>query len=82
MHNEDVVHWERNTFNGPLGNVGKNFVQELKLFRGYTEDSPLQGIAMKAYIVMSIVLLQKPHQKAKNKECNMLRKKTCLMAKG
>ncbi len=62
----EVVHWRKNMFMVPYGNVGKSFVSELaKLYRAYADRSALEAIALKASTVMSILLLQKPHTKSK-----------------
>ena len=64
----EVVHWRKNTFTVPFGNAGKRFVTELStLYRAYAEGSALECIALKAITVMSILLLQKPHNKSKAK---------------
>ena len=65
----EVVHWRRNTFPVPSGNAGKKFVNELStLYSAYAEGSALECIALKAITVMSLLLLQKPHNKSKPKE--------------
>ena len=65
----EVVHWRRNIFTVPSGNAGKKFVNELStLYRAYAEGSALECIALKAITVMSLLLLQKPHNKSKPKE--------------
>ena len=65
----EVVHWRRNSFLVPYGNVGKQFVTELvKLYRAYAEGSAMEAIALTATIVMSILLLQKPHPSSKPRD--------------
>ena len=62
-----VVQWKRNIFLVPSGKVGKAFVSEItRLVRGYAEATALEGIALKAVVV--ILLLQKPH--ARSKSCD------------
>ncbi len=66
---KEIVHWRKNNFPVPFGNAGNSFVAELScLFRAYAEGSALEGIAMKAITVASILLLQKPHLKTKPKD--------------
>jgi hypothetical protein len=65
----EVVHWRKNTFTVPYGNVGKKFVYELStLYRAYADGSAMECIALKAVTVMSVLLLQKPHYKSKAKD--------------
>ena len=66
---DEVVHWRRNIFPVPSGDVGVKFVTELsRLFRAYAERSALECIAMKAITIASHLLLQKPHHKSKPKD--------------
>ena len=66
---EEVVHWKRNVFMIPSGNAGKKFVNQLaSLFQAYADQSTLECIAMKAAVVMQVVLLQKPAAKSKARD--------------
>ena len=66
---EEIVKWRRNIFLLPSGKAGKAFISELaRLYQSYADNSPLQGIALKACSVMQSLLLQKPHAKRKTKE--------------
>uniref|UniRef100_A0A1X7VA35 Uncharacterized protein n=1 Tax=Amphimedon queenslandica TaxID=400682 RepID=A0A1X7VA35_AMPQE len=57
----EVVHWKRNIFKVPYGNVGDAFVQELaRLFQSYADSSCLESIALYAAMTMSALLLKKP----------------------
>ena len=65
-HNE-VVHWRRNIFAVPSGKAGKTFVRELAmLYRAYAEGSALETVALKATIILPI-LLQKPNYSSKSR---------------
>ena len=65
----EVVHWKKNSFFVPYGNVGKQFVSELsKLYRAYAEGSAIECIALKAATVMSLLLLQKPSPNSKPRD--------------
>ena len=65
----EVVHWRINSFKVPGGKVGKEFVHELsRLFAAFASASSMESIALKATIVLPILLLQKPHRKSKAKE--------------
>ena len=71
---DEVVHWKPNFFKVPFGRAGKAFVSELaSLYRAFATSSAMESIAMKAAIVLPILLLQKPSRKSKAKEHS-----TCL----
>ena len=60
----EVVHWRLNSFKVPLGKAGKEFVHELsRLFLAFASASSMESIALKATIVLPILLLQKPHRR-------------------
>ena len=66
---DEIVHWRRNLFKVPSGKAGTAFVRELsRMFRAYTDGSALEGIAMRAAMVMPALLLQKPHPRSKAKD--------------
>jgi len=70
---DEVVHWKRNLFKIPFGRAGKMFVQELtRLIKAYAESSSLEHVALKAAMIMPTLLLQKPHQRSKQKEHSIL----------
>ena len=65
----EVVHWRINSFKVPTGKVGKELVHELsRLFSAFASASSMESIALRAAIVLPILLLQKPHRKSKAKE--------------
>lgn len=65
----EIVHWRRNIFLVPSGRAGKSFVSELtKLIAAYANASALEGIALKAAMVMQTLLLQKPFSSAKARD--------------
>ena len=64
-----AVHWRRNLFKVPLGKAGKQFVKELaRLFQAFSDQTPLERIALKAAMLMPMLLFQKPHTTSKAKE--------------
>ena len=64
-----VVQWKRNIFLVPSGKVGKAFVSEItRLVLGYAEATALEGIALKAVVVMQVLLLQQPHASSKSRD--------------
>ena len=66
---DEVVQWRRNLFLVPFGKVGKALVQEMaNLFQAYGENSSLECIALKACLLMQVLLLQKPLKTSKAKD--------------
>ena len=64
-----MIHWRRNCFSVPFGKAGRGFVNELsRLYLAYGSASALESVALKATIVLPILLLQKPNRKSKTKE--------------
>ena len=65
----EVVHWRRNCFSVPYGKAGKEFVRELsRLYSAYGSASVLESVALKAAIVLLILLLQKLSGTSKTKQ--------------
>ena len=65
---DEVVHWRMNLFLVPFGKVGKQFVFQLaKLYRAFVEGSALEGIALNASKVLTVLTLQKPYRNSKAK---------------
>ena len=55
---EEIIHWKKNCFKIPLGNSGKSFVLELaRLYNAFATGSTLECVALKATIVLPILLL-------------------------
>ena len=66
---DEVVHWRKNCFKIPLGNVGKSFVAELsRLYTAFAATSALECVALKAAVVLPILVLQLPNRRSKPKE--------------
>ena len=42
--------------------------EQAKLFRAFADRTAMQGIALKAAMLMPLLLLQKPHQQSKTKD--------------
>ena len=62
-----MIHWKKSLFRLPSGKSGKAFVSELcRLFRAYASGSALECVAMKAIMVMPVLLLQRPHRRSRN----------------
>ena len=66
---ETLVHWRKNIFSPPSGHAGTEYVREhTRLLHAFTNKTPLERVAMQAIMVMSSLLLQKPHGRAGAKE--------------
>ena len=66
---DEVIHWRRNLFSVPVGRAGTRFVHELaRLFQSFADGSALEGVALKAAMLLPILLLQKPHFKSRSRE--------------
>ena len=66
---DEVIHWKRNLFRVPMGNVGKSFVAELaRLYNAFSSASTLESVALMGTTILPILLLQQPHKRSKAKE--------------
>ena len=64
-----AVHWTPNLFKVLYGKHGRSFVKEMsRLFRSYSKDSVMEGIALKVVFLLPLLLLQKPHRRSKSKD--------------
>ena len=73
---DEVVHWKPNFFKVRYGITGKSFVSELsRLYRAFATGSAMESIAMKAAIVLPILLLQKPSHNSKAKDHSACRER-------
>ena len=58
---DEVVQCKRNVFSIPSGQYGKAFIKECtRLLLEYAEGCSLECVAIKALMVMPLLLLQKP----------------------
>ena len=64
-----VVHWRKLLFLLPSGSTGKSFIEEMtRLINSWTLRSQQDAIAMKALMVLPILLLQKTSFTSKSKD--------------
>ena len=69
INNIEVVHFRRNIFNLPSGGAGKHFIEELTFWlKQFNSNSDLNPVALKAFMVLPSVILQKPSATSKTKE--------------
>lgn len=66
---KEVVNWKQNIVRIPTGGAGRAFVDELaRLFQSYADNNAIEPIALKACMVMQVLLLQKHRRQSKAKE--------------
>ena len=66
---ETIVHWHKNLFMIPSGKAGKEFITELSSWLNkFNNDTPFRSIALKVYMILPSLLLQKPSRKLKAKQ--------------
>ena len=66
---EEIVKFRRNLFNIPSGKHGKFFIEELTFWlRQFNSSTKLNAIAMKVFMILPNLMLQKPSAKSKAKE--------------
>ena len=66
---EEIVQFVRNILNIPSGKAAKNFVTELTFWlRQFNSNADLNYIALKAFMVLPALILQKPSSTSKSKE--------------
>ena len=66
---DEIVHFRRNIFNVPLGRAGKAFIEELTFWiKQFNSNSDLNCVALKAFIVLPTLILQKPSATSKSKK--------------
>ena len=63
------MHYRRNIFNIPSGKAGKDFIKELTFWiKQFNTNSELNAIAIKTYMILPTLILQKSSAKSKTKE--------------
>ena len=66
---DEIIKWRKNVFTVPKGKVGRLFIEEItKWLEYFNEDSKYRCIALKVFMLLPALLLQKPSNKSKNGE--------------
>ena len=66
---DEIIKFRKNLFKVPTGKAGKEFIEELRFWlHEFNINSKLNGIALKTFMVLPTLLLQKPSSKSKAKE--------------
>ena len=63
---EEIKFWNKNLFSVPSGNASKHFIELLNYWLDqYNKDTPLSNIALKVFMVLPNLILQKPSKSSK-----------------
>ena len=66
---DEIIKWRKNVFTVPKGKTGRLFIEEItKWLEYFNEDSKYRCIALKVFMLLPALLLQKPSKKSKNGE--------------
>ena len=66
---DEITAWRKNSFLVPHGKTGRDFIDQLtKHLNDWNNGSESQHIALKAFIVLLALELQKPSQRSKAKD--------------
>ena len=66
---DEIVHFRRNIFNVLSGRTLKAFIEELTFWiKQFNSNSDLNSVALKAFMVLPTLILQKPSATSKSKE--------------
>ena len=66
---DEIVYYRRNISNLPSSRAGKSFIEELTFWiKQFNADSDLNSVALKAFMVLPTLILQKPSATSKSKE--------------
>ena len=66
---EEIIRWRKNLFLLPSGQYGKKMITLLSEWIGlYNNDTCFQGIALKVFMVIPALMMQKPSAKSKTRD--------------
>ena len=66
---EKIIQWRKNLFKLPTGKSGKDFISELTFWlETFNSQENLNCIAMKVFMILPALLLQKPSKNSKSKD--------------
>ena len=71
VYNE-VIQWRKNLFKVPSGKAGRSFISELSSWLDhFNRSTEFGGIALKIFMLLPCLLLQKPSRQSKAKQSSM-----------
>ena len=66
---DEIVQWRKNLFKLPSGNAAKMFIRELiSWLEHFNRDSEYKSIALKVYMILPSLILQKPTRNSKARD--------------
>ena len=66
---DEIVTWKKNVFMIPTGKAGKSFISLLRFWlEEFNKDTSFKAIAMKVFMILPCLLLQKPSANSKSAE--------------
>ena len=66
---EEIIRWRKNLFLLPSGQYGKKMITLLsEWIKLYNDDTCFQGIALKVFMVIPALMMQKPSAKSKTRD--------------
>ena len=66
---DEIVHWRKNLFKLPSGTAGRSFISLLTNWLDhFNRGTEFRRIALKVFMVLPCLLLQKPSRQGKSKE--------------
>ena len=66
---DEIVYYRKNISNVPSSRAGKSFIEELTFWiKQFNADSDLNSVALKAFMVLPTLILQKASATSKSKE--------------
>ena len=66
---DEIVHFKRDIFNVPSGRTGKAFIEELTSWiKQFNSNSDLNSVALKAFMLLPALVLQKSSATSKSKD--------------
>ena len=66
---DEIAYFRRNILNVPSGRAGKAFIEELTFWiKQFNSNSDLNSVALKAFMVLPTLILQKPSATSKSKD--------------
>ena len=64
-----MIKWRKNIFKIPSGKSSKDFINELTYWLDqYNRETEFQGVALKVFMLLQSLLLQKPSKNSKAKD--------------
>ena len=64
-----IIQWRKNLFQTPSGSAGKIYIKLLTTWlKHFNDNSSFKGVAMKVYMILPCLMLQKPSRTSKSRD--------------